>query len=47
MSGLLTDEWMPVGVEILDLQLHPIRNREDTILLYKAQAPLTVVSLLF
>ena len=35
---------MDVAVEILDINLQPFRDWEDTILLYKAHAPLTLVS---
>ena len=35
---------MDVAVEILVVDLQPIRDLEDTILLYKAHAPLTVIS---
>ena len=35
-----------VAVKILDVYLQPIKDWEDTILLNKVHAPLTVVSLL-
>ena len=35
-----------VAVEILDVHLHPIRDREDTILFYIERTPLTTTSLL-
>ena len=38
--------WSIVAVEILYVYLQPIRDREDTILLYKALTQLAIVSLL-
>ena len=35
-----------VAVEILDVHLHPIRDREETILFYIERTSLTIVSLL-
>ena len=37
---------MDVGVEIMDVHLHPIRDCEDTTLIYIERTLLTVVSLL-